>query len=158
MNHQRLIGVQNTLPWKLPADMKWFRQHTLNKPIIMGRKTYQSFGSKALPQRTNIVISADPEFQADDAIVTDSLEQAISKAGDVPQLMIIGGASVYAQALDLADKLYMTIVDAPVEGDAWFPEFDTSRWKESFREDHSANDKNPYDYSFVILERTSEKA
>jgi dihydrofolate reductase len=153
MTDDRVIGIKNSLPWKLPADMKWFRQNTLGKPIIMGRKTFESFGAKPLPQRLNIIVSKDSDYQAQDAIVVQSVETALQTAKDAEEVIIIGGASVYEQTLPLAKRLYMTIVHAKVEGDAWFPEFNLSEWKEIQRVEHPADDKNPHACSFVIMER-----
>ncbi|MGD8940026.1 MAG: type 3 dihydrofolate reductase [Gammaproteobacteria bacterium] len=153
MTDERVIGIKNSLPWKLPADMKWFRQNTLGKPIIMGRKTFESFGAKPLPQRLNIIVSSDRDYQAQDSIVEPTIEAALQSAKDAEEVMIIGGASLYEQTLPLAQRLYMTIVHADVEGDAWFPEFDLNEWKEQQRVEHPADDKNPYACSFVILER-----
>jgi dihydrofolate reductase len=153
MTDARVIGIENSLPWKLPADMKWFRQNTLGKPIVMGRKTFESFGAKPLPQRLNIIVSKDNTYQAQDAVVVDSIDAALHAAGNVEEVMIIGGASLYEQTLPQASRLYMTIVHAEVQGDAWFPEFDTSQWREIHREEHEADEKNPYACSFVILER-----
>jgi dihydrofolate reductase len=153
MTDARVIGIENSLPWKLPADMKWFRQNTLGKPIVMGRKTFESFGAQPLPQRLNIIVSKDNTYQAQDAVVVDSIDAALHAAGNVEEVMIIGGASLYEQTLPQASRLYMTIVHAEVQGDAWFPEFDTSQWREIHREEHEADEKNPYACSFVILER-----
>lgn len=153
MTDERVIGINNSLPWKLPADMKWFRQHTLGKPIIMGRKTFESFGSKPLPQRLNIIVTNDGDYQAKGALVSTSIEQALTLAGDVEEVMIIGGSSLYQQTLPLAHRLYMTIVHADVQGDAWFPEFDLQQWREVQRSEHGADEKNPHACSFVILER-----
>jgi len=152
MADNRIIGIENRLPWKLPADMKWFRQHTLGKPIVMGRKTFESFGSKPLPDRTNIVITRDKNYQATGATVVYSIDEALSVAGDVDEIMIIGGASFYEQMLPRADRLYMTLVHGEFEGDASFPGFDMSGWKQIYHEDHSADEKNAWDYSFVIME------
>lgn len=153
MAEDRVIGVDNSLPWRLPADMKWFRQHTLGKPIIMGRKTFESFGRKPLPDRINIVITRDDTYQAQGAVIVHDIDQAISAAGDVDEVMIIGGASFYEQMLPKADRLYLTYVHTQVEGDAWFPEFDISQWREIEREDRQADDRNPYAHSFCIYER-----
>ena len=157
MTDNRVIGIENRLPWKLPADMRWFRQHTMGKPIIMGRLTFESFGSRALPGRRNIIISSDKNYGgealAKDIEVYTSLEDALKAASDAEESMIIGGMSIYKQALPVADRLYMTLVHAEVEGDAWFPEFDISQWHPTERQDHQADEKNPYAYSFVILER-----
>ena len=95
MTEERVIGVKNSLPWKLPNDMKWFRKNTMGKPIVMGRKTFESFGAKALPGRTNIIITRDESYQASDSIVVHSIDEALKAAGDVDEVMIIGGASFY---------------------------------------------------------------
>lgn len=153
MARHRVIGINNSLPWHLPNDMKWFRRHTLGKPIIMGRKTFESFGGKPLPQRTNIVITRDPNYQAADCVVVNTIEAAVQAAGDVEEIMIIGGASFYAQMLPQAQRMYLTYVDAEIEGDAWFPEFAATEWREVSREHHAADDKNAYGHDFVILER-----
>ena len=131
MTDDRVIGIKNSLPWKLPADMKWFRQNTLGKPIIMGRKTFESFGAKPLPHRLNIIVSKDSTYLARDAVVVDSIDAALQAAGDADEVMIIGGASLYEQTLPLAGRLYMTVVHAEVQGDAWFPEFDMGQWQKS---------------------------
>ncbi len=153
MTDDRVIGIENRLPWKLPNDMKWFRQHTLGKPIIMGRKTFESFGAKPLPDRTNIIITRDASYQARDSIVVNSIDEALQAAGDVEEVMIIGGASFYEQMLPRAERLYLTYVHAKVEGDAWFPEIDLSEWKETERIDCETDEKNALSHSFVILDR-----
>ncbi len=153
MTDDRVIGIRNRLPWKLPADMQWFRRHTLGKPIVMGRNTFESFGAKPLPERRNIVITRDPDYRAEGAVVVHDIEAALQAAGEAEEVMIIGGASFYAQMLPRADRLYLTFVHADIEGDAWFPEFDPADWQEVYREDRPADAKNPHDISFVILER-----
>ena len=153
MAEDRVIGIENRLPWRLPADMKWFRQHTLGKPIIMGRKTFESFGGKPLPERLNIVITRDLDYQAPGAVVVHDIEQAITAAGDADEVMIIGGASFYEQMLPRADRLYLTFVHTRVDGDAWFPAYDAQQWRELERHDQPADDKNPYPHSFCIFER-----
>ena len=153
LTDDRVIGIENRLPWKLPNDMKWFRQHTLGKPIIMGRKTFESFGAKPLPGRTNIIVTRDPGYQAEGCRVVHSIDEALAAAGDAEEVMIIGGASFYAQMLPRADRLYLTWVHTRVEGDAWFPELDLSEWREIEHSDHAADEKNPIAHSFVILER-----
>ncbi len=153
MTDDRVIGIENRLPWKLPADMKWFRKHTLGKPIVMGRKTFESFGAKPLPERRNIVITRDPDYRAEGALVVHSVDEALQAAGDAEEVMIIGGASFYEQMLPRADRLYLTFVHANLTGDAWFPAFDPADWQEVYREDRPADAKNPHDISFVILER-----
>jgi dihydrofolate reductase len=153
MAADRVIGIENRLPWRLPADMKWFRKHTLGKPIIMGRKTFESFGSKPLPDRLNIVMTRDPDYQAPGAVVVHDIEQAIAAAGEVAEVMVIGGASFYAQMLPRAERLYLTFVHTHIDGDAWFPDYDTRQWREIERQDQDADEKNPFAHSFCIYER-----
>lgn len=153
MTEDRVIGIKNTLPWKLPNDMKWFRQNTMGKPIVMGRKTFESFGAKPLPGRTNIIITRDENYQAKDSIVVHSVEDAIKAAGDVDEVMIIGGASFYEQMLPRADRLYLTFVHAQLDGDAWFPEIDNKDWNRVEKIDHKSDDKNRYAHSFIVLDR-----
>jgi len=153
MSKNRVIGIDNQLPWKLPADMKWFRQHTLGKSVVMGRKTFDSFGGKALPDRKNIVITQDKNYKTTQAIVCHSIEDALVECKNEAEVMIIGGMSLYKQTLPRADKLYMTVVDTVCDGDAWFPEFESNDWVEASRYHHDADDKNAYHCDFVILER-----
>ncbi len=153
MTEERVIGVKNSLPWKLPNDMKWFRKNTMGKPIVMGRKTFESFGAKALPGRTNIIITRDQSYQASDSIVVHSIDEALKAAGDVDEVMIIGGASFYEQMLPKADRLYLTFVHAELEVDAWFPEINNSDWNKVEKINHKSDDKNRYAHSFVILDR-----
>lgn len=154
MADNHVIGIENRLPWKLPADMKWFRRHTLGKPIIMGRKTFESFGSRPLPDRTNIVITHDENYEAGGIVVVHSIEEALTAAGDVDEVMIIGGASFYEQMLPRADRLYITLVHGEFEGDAWFPAFDISPWHETLREEHAVDEKNAHACSFVVMEKS----
>lgn len=155
MAENRVIGVGNKLPWKLPADMQWFRQNTLGKPIVMGRKTFESFGAKPLPQRTNIVVTADQNYRAEGAVVVHSIDAALKIAGTAPETMIIGGASFYAQLLPRADRIYLTLVHHAFDGDAWFPVIDWNSWHEATCIDRKADAINPYDCTFFIYERKS---
>ncbi len=153
MDRHRVIGMENRLPWRLPADMKWFRRHTLGKPVVMGRKTFDSLG-KPLPGRTNIVITHDPGFRADGVVVVHNIDDAIEAARKVGQeVMIIGGASFYEQMLPRADKLYLTLLDGEFEGDAWFPEFEINEWQELENNRFEPDEENPHHYRFVILAR-----
>ena len=153
-----VIGRNNKLPWYLPNDLKYFKQVTFGKPVIMGRKTWESLG-KPLPGRTNIVITRQSGFQAEGAKVVATLDEAIAMAENVAfidgqeEAVIMGGAEIYALALPRADRLYLTEVHAQVEGDTWFPEYDSTEWNEIGREDFQAEGPNPYDYSFVVYER-----
>ena len=156
MTDDRVIGIDNSLPWKLPNDMKWFRQKTLGKPIIMGRKTFESFGARPLPGRKNIIITRDTGYKAEGCEVVHSIDAALQAAGDVEEAMIIGGASFYEQMLPRADRLYLTLVHTTVQGDAWFPEIDFSQWDETERIDNPGDEKNPFPHTFVILERKAQ--
>lgn len=152
MGRKREIGKDNELLWKLPNDMKWFIANTKGKPIIMGRKTFESFGAKPLPNRLNIVISRDENYQAEGAVVVSSIDDAINAAGEVEEVMVIGGASFYEQMLPKSDRLYLTYVDGEFEADAWFPEFNPNDYQIIHREMHEADDKHAYAYQFVILQ------
>lgn len=152
MDENQLIGKDNGLPWKLPADLQFFKKVTMAKPIIMGRKTFESIG-RPLPGRTNVVITRDASFEAEGCEVVYSLENAIEKVKDVNEAMVIGGENIYKQFLPLADRLYLTKVSGSFDGDAWFPEISFNQWKLIEREDHSADDKNESDYSFQVFER-----
>lgn len=153
-----VIGRDNALPWHLPEDLRYFKRVTLGKPIVMGRKTYESIG-RPLPGRTNIVVTRQPGYRADGLRVTASLEEALALAADIAEidgaeeLMVIGGAELYQAALPLAGRLYLTEVHAAVEGDALLPPIDWTAWREVSREFHRAEGANPFDYSFVVYER-----
>jgi len=152
------IGRDNKLPWYLPGDLKYFKQATLGKPIIMGRKTWESLKGP-LPGRTNIVITRQASYQAEGAKVVPSLDEALTLAEHVAlidgadEAVVIGGAEIYGQALPRVDRMYITEVHAAVDGDAFFPEFDTTAWREIGRDSFNAEPPNEYDYSFVIYER-----
>jgi dihydrofolate reductase len=152
MAENRVIGADNTMPWHLPADLKHFKATTLGKPVVMGRKTYESIG-RALPGRQNIVVSRSG-FNADDADVVSNCDTAISLAGDVEEVMIIGGGTIYDIFLPHAHTLYLTFINLKVEGDTQFPDYQAAaRWQVVSRESHQTDEKNPYDYDFVKLER-----
>lgn len=152
MAENRVIGRDNALPWHLPADLRFFKNLTLGKPIIMGRKTYESIG-RPLPGRQNIVLTRDDNFKAPGCDIRSSLEQAMLAAGDAGEVMIIGGAALYDAVLDTADRIYLTEVHSDIQGDTWFPELDPSHWTEISRERHFADERNSMDYSFVTLDR-----
>lgn len=152
----RLIGKDNDLPWKLSADLQYFRKVTMGKPIIMGRATHESIG-RPLPGRRNIVVTSNKDFQAEGCTVVNSIEQAISACKDEQEAMVMGGASLYEQFLDKAQRIYLTQVDAELEGDTWFPEWDKAQWKQISSESHMADDKNQFDYSFDVYERQKTK-
>ena len=146
-----VIGAKGRIPWHLPADLKRFRALTWGKPIIMGRKTFESL-PHALPGRQNIVISRDRNYVATGARVVPDFESALWAAAAVEEVMVIGGADVFARAMDEADRVYLTEVHASPEGDTYFPTFDRSLWRETLHEDHPADGERPA-YSFVNLER-----
>ena len=152
MDRNRLIGNRNQLPWHLPADLAHFKQVTMGKPVIMGRKTFESIG-RPLPGRTNIVLTGSADFSAEGVLVANSLEQALEHAAGTEEVMIIGGSMIYRLSLPMADRLYLTYVENDHEGDAWFPEFDPAQWRIIASEEHAADEKNPCDYSFVTYER-----
>jgi dihydrofolate reductase len=152
MDRNRLIGSNNGLPWRLPADLKHFKAITLGKPVIMGRKTYESIG-RPLAERQNIIVSRTAGFVAPGCATVTSADAALAAAGDVPEVMIIGGAQLYTQLLPRVQRIYLTQIDTAFEGDAWFPELDTSLWHEIAREDHTPDERNPHAYSFLVLER-----
>ena len=145
-NH--LIGRDNSLPWHLPADLAFFKRTTMGKPIIMGRKTFESIG-RPLPGRRNIIISRNPDLQIEGCETCTSVEQALQQLGDYAEVFLIGGASLYQQMLAQAENLYDTEIDEEFNGDAWFPDISADEWQEVWRENHSADDSNPHNYSFV---------
>lgn len=147
-----VIGLNNALPWHLPADLKHFQQLTLHKPIIMGRKTYESIG-KPLPNRTNIVVSRNINLLIPDVTVVHSLDEAFSLYAEHTELMVIGGAELLQKALPIVQHLYLTEIHHEFNGDAYLPHIDWQQWREVKREAHQHDDKNPYDYSFVEWER-----
>jgi len=154
MDRNRVIGVDNTLPWHLPADLKYFKAVTMGKPILMGRKTYESIG-RPLPGRENIILSRQSHFVARGCTVVCSLKKALAYAEELgaEELMVIGGAQLYASVLPMADRLYITQVDTEVEGDAFFPEINHCQWTELDWQQNTADDKNAYNYNFLTLER-----
>ena len=153
MAENRVIGLDNKMPWHLPADLQFFKRITLGKPVIMGRKTYQSIG-RPLPGRINIVLTRDSNLQIEGVTCVQTAEQALAFVKDAPEVMIIGGATLYDQFLTDADCLYLTFIDLSVVGDTKFPDYESvANWSETAREVHQADDKNAYDYQFVTLEK-----
>jgi len=150
MDRNRLIGVDNQLPWRLPADMRHFRKITLGHAVLMGRLTWESLG-KPLPDRLNLVLSRG-DLSLEGARQVTSIEQAITLA-DGQELMVIGGAQVYRAALPLAQRLYLTYVEAEFSGDTWFPEWEENDWLVVEEELRPADEKNGYSMRFVTLER-----
>ncbi len=148
----RVIGNKNEMPWHLPADFAYFKKITIGHPIIMGRKTFESIG-RPLPGRRNIVVSRNPVFRADGVEVVASLELAIN-ACHREDAFVIGGATLYAEALPRVDRVYLTEVDAAPDGDTLFPVLDKNQWREIERERREADEKNIHAMEFVVLERS----
>jgi dihydrofolate reductase len=152
MDDNQLIGKDNTLPWRLPADLAYFKKTTTGKTVLMGRKTYDSIGFP-LPKRRNIIVSHNTSFQAKGCEVVSSIDDALALAEDDDEVMIMGGASFYEQMLPSIDRLYITQIEGEFEGDAHFPEFDQDDFVETFRESHTPDERNPHTYHFTILDR-----
>ena len=152
MAKNRVIGVNNALPWHLPADLKHFKALTMGHHIVMGRKTYDSIG-KPLPGRTSVVVTRNAKHTARDVVVVHSFEAAITACGDDQEIFVIGGAELYRQAIKLADRIYLTEIDADIPGDTHFAEFDDKLWRETERVSHASDEKNLYPYHFVIYDR-----
>ncbi|EKO3783430.1 type 3 dihydrofolate reductase [Vibrio harveyi] len=151
MADNRIIGKDNQMPWHLPADFAWFKRCTMGKPVVMGRKTYESIG-RPLPGRLNIVISRDESLCIEGVTTVTSIEQALDVAGEVEEVMIIGGGAIYAACLPMATKLYVTHIEAEIEGDTQFPQW-SSEFKETYSEAHQADEKNAYNMRFTVLEK-----
>jgi dihydrofolate reductase len=175
MSTNRVIGIENQLPWKLSGDMAWFKKQTMNKIMLLGRKTWESLPIRPLPGREHIIISKNKSYiplsvsgqEVSSVNTVNSVDAALETAHDIAaqflenrdkfseaaELMVIGGATIYQLMLPLCDKLYITRVKGDFSGDAWFPELDESQWQEVFSESHSADEKNQYDYDFIVLHR-----
>lgn len=149
MTKNRVIGKDNQMPWHLPADLAWFRQNTTGKPVIMGRKTFESIG-RPLPKRTNIVLSHQP-FEHDGVIWKDSLESAVNFVRDPKEIMLIGGGQLFNEYLSKADCLYLTEIQTELDGDTFFPSINWDEWHIEFEQYRPADEQNPYDCRFLIL-------
>lgn len=151
MDNNRLIGKDNDLPWHLPADLQYFKSVTMNKPILMGRKTYDSIG-RPLPGRQNIVLTrGDADIEG--VTVVNSLDEAIAAAGDAEEIMVIGGSSIYELVLPKVQRMYLSYVEGEFEGDAWFPEFDEDEWRIIDSSTRAPDEKNAHACRFVTYER-----
>lgn len=153
--HDRVIGLDNKMPWHLPAELQLFKRATLGKPVVMGRSTFESIG-RPLPGRLNIVMSRNAAYQAEGVTVVATLDEAVKAAGDVEELMIIGGATIYQQCLPMANRLYLTHIDLQTKGDTWFPDYTEFTWNEIESESYDADEKNKHSYRFSLLERVAE--
>jgi len=154
MAKNRVIGKDNDIPWRLSSDLRYFKRKTLNHHVIMGRKSFQSIG-RPLPKRTNIVVTRDPFFVATNCLIARSVEEGLELAFDngEEEAFIIGGAAIYEASMAYWDRLYLTLVDAEVAGDVYFPEFAPDEWRLLTSEAHAADEKNDYDYTFLVYER-----
>jgi len=148
MDKNRLIGNNNELPWHLPADLALFKKNTLGKPIIMGRKTFDSIG-RPLPGRQNIVITSNPDWSSEGCDVAASIDQALALVKNAEEVMLIGGASLYRQTIARADILYLTLINHVYVGDTWFPDFDQQQWTIAEETFYDANEKNSHSFSFI---------
>lgn len=152
MDRNRLIGNKNQLPWHLPADFAHFKSVTMGKPIVMGRKTFESIG-KPLPGRTNIVLSRNPDLQFEGVSCICDFDDVFEVVPDANEIMVIGGSTIYEMLMPKIDRMYITYVDAAFEGDAWFPKYSDDQWIEKEVVFLAADEKNKYDCRFVTLER-----
>lgn len=161
MTNNNVIGLNNEMPWHLPADFKWYKKSTMGKPLIMGRKTYESIG-RPLPGRLNIVLSRDSDFCIEGCLTANSLENALSLVErdekSHEEVFINGGAHLYREYLSDIDSLYLTIINAELKGDTFFPDYTQYNWQEIHRSEHPADDKNAYDLTFLKLERVRTEA
>ena len=152
MGRNRVIGKNNSLPWRLPEDMKRFKDLTLGKPVVMGRKTFESIG-KPLPDRKNIILTREKSYKSEECVVVHSVDEALRAAKDNEEVMVIGGEQIFREFLPIANKMYLTFIEQDFEGDSYFPHYDKSEWKEAKREEHK-NEK--YMLVFVDLERKKQ--
>jgi len=150
--NNRVIGKDNDMPWHLPADLAYFKKVTLGKPVVMGRKTFESIG-RPLPGRRNIVISRDEQYSANGVDTVTSVEQALSLVKDVEEIMVIGGGAIYKHCLPAANRLYITHIDAEIDGDTRFPEYNLEHWTKVSSERRVADEKNAYNLDFCVYEK-----
>ena len=151
--NNRVIGKNNDMPWHLPADLAYFKKSTLGKPIIMGRKTFQSIG-RPLPGRKNIVISRDESYQVEGVEVVNSVEAALALVVDSEEVMVIGGGAIYQHCLAAAQRLYITHIDADIDGDTYFPDYDLSVWEKVASDIRPSDEKNQYQLDFSVYEKS----
>ncbi|RUO29630.1 type 3 dihydrofolate reductase [Aliidiomarina soli] len=152
MAANRVIGKGGEMPWHLPKELKYFKEITLGKPVVMGRRTYESIG-RPLPGRHNIVISGSNPALPDEVSVVSSVDEALVVAGDVDEIMVIGGGEIYRQFLPVATRLYLTEIDLVVDGDTWFPEFNSDEWSSTILRDIDAEDQNTPAFQAKLLEK-----
>ena len=152
MDTNRVIGKDNQMPWHMPADLRHFKEMTMGKPIVMGRKTYDSIG-RPLPGRRNVIITRQQDLKIEGVEIVHSLPEALKLLTAEPEIMIIGGGQVFNEALPLATRLYFTIIEHEFAGDTYFPAWEKSDWQLIEQEAHPADEKNPYPYQFAVFQR-----
>jgi dihydrofolate reductase len=152
MSINRVIGKGDGLPWHLPADLRYFKEKTMDHAVIMGRRTFDTVG-KPLPGRRNIVVSHRRDLVIEGAEVVHSVLEALKGLPGEEEVFIAGGGEIYRQSLDLADRLYLTMIHAEFEGDTFFPEFDETNWRLTSRTDQPSDERNPWEYSFLVYDR-----
>ncbi len=155
MARNRVIGARGSIPWHLPDELKRFKAITMGHHLIMGRKTWESIG-RPLPGRTSVVVTRQDGYRAPGAIVVHSLDEAVKACRDDEEIFVIGGAELYAQALPRADRIYLTVVDADIEGDTWMPGLEAARWRETASQSFAADERHPYPYRCSIHERARD--
>jgi dihydrofolate reductase len=155
MDRNRLIGTGDALPWRLPDEMRRFKEITMSHPVLMGRKTYESIPQKFRPLegRTNIVLTSQKGYEAPGCLVVHTLEQALTAVSPDQELMVIGGARVFEELMPLVDRLYLTEIDGEYTGNVYFPDFDRNDWLETGREFHSRDDRHDSPFTFLVLDR-----
>jgi dihydrofolate reductase len=152
MARDGVIGRDNAMPWHLPDDLKRFKALTMGKPMLMGRKTFESIG-KPLPGRTSIVLTRDRQWRAEGVIAVHSLDEALQRAGPVPEICAVGGADLFRMVMPIAQRIHLTQIHATIPGDTVFPPIDTSEWREVERVEHPADERHAYAMTFSTLER-----
>ncbi|MBM4002607.1 MAG: dihydrofolate reductase [Planctomycetes bacterium] len=155
MDRGRLIGREGGLPWRLSADLRRFKQLTMGHHLIMGRATFESIG-RVLPGRTTIVLSRSPDYRSAGVLIAPGLDQALRLCQGDSEVFVVGGGQIYAEAMSRVDRIYLTIVDAELAGDTWFPTLECARWQMVLDERHAADEKNEYPHTFRILDRILE--
>ncbi|MEP6693510.1 MAG: dihydrofolate reductase [Chloroflexota bacterium] len=151
-DRKRVIGKNGALPWRLPDDMRHVKAVTMGKPLIMGRRTWDSIG-RPLPGRTSIVLTRDPDFRCDGCLIARTPDEALKLAGAAPEIIVFGGGRVFEEFLPRVDRIYLTEVDADVGGDTYFPPLDPGDWQVVEAVEHPSDARHPYDFSFLTLDR-----
>jgi len=155
MDTQQAIGLNNQMPWRLPADQAYFRRTTMEHTVVMGRKTYESMGNKPLTGRNNVILTRNPEFTAEGCIVLHTVEEVIARYG-TEETFVIGGAEIYQLFMPLVDRMYITLIEHEFAADTFFPEFEIEDWEIVASEEGIMNDKNPYEHSFLVYDRVDK--